>query len=370
MANEIKAEFEMYIKNLAETICKEIYLEDLKKICNTYIEQLDECKTLYTAHTDKDKEVLESADRSIEQLDKLQGEISGKLSDMDSMIQNFDVKCRELLQQYSVQVQNINGDLQDEFISNFTSIVKASKDELASEMERCNRTMKESLSETITSENLEHYIEQMEASTANISEGLTMLNGGYQEVFDAYREKVSAYEEEERKRFQELIERYVQHNLQSFSECVERILAEQKSMLEEKVPDKDMVASINNEVINLRKDIQNMQNSYEKKLNCLIKIMEKEEKLQLRLELGRRKDHRLITLLTVVNIVLLYFSVITILLLQPWTILGTVPTAAIGGFLVVVLVVVYAWTKKKKAKVAAKKEAMAKASQNVESRNE
>ena len=34
MANEIKTEFEMYIKNLAETICKEIYLAGLILLLN------------------------------------------------------------------------------------------------------------------------------------------------------------------------------------------------------------------------------------------------------------------------------------------------------------------------------------------------
>lgn len=369
MANEIKTEFEMYVKDLAETICKEIYLEDLKNICNTYKEQLDECKSLYTVHTDKDKEVLESAERSMEQLYRLQEAINGKMSDIDGTIQNFDSECRTLLQQYSTQVQNINSDLQDEFIATFTSAVRESKDELAVELEKCNRTIKESLSKTITLENLEHYIEQMEVSTAKISEGLNMINGGYQEVFDAYREKVSAYENEERNHFQELMKRYVQHGLQSFSDCVERTLAEQKVMLEEKVPDKETVDSISKEVASLRSDIQNMQSSYEKKLNCLIKIMEKEEKLQLRQELGRRKDHRLITLLTVANVVLLYFSVVTIVLLQPWNVLGTIPTIALGGVLVVALVFVYAWRKNKMAK-AVKREEAAKALKNAESGNE
>ena len=96
MANEIKTEFEMYVKDLAETICKEIYLEDLKNICNTYKEQLDECKSLYTVHTDKDKEVLESAERSMEQLYRLQEAINGKMSDIVGTIQNFDSECRTL----------------------------------------------------------------------------------------------------------------------------------------------------------------------------------------------------------------------------------------------------------------------------------
>lgn len=368
MANEIKTEFEMYVKNLAETICKEIYLEDLKKICNTYKEQLDECKNLYMVHTDKDKEMLESAERSVEQLDKLQGEISSRLSDIDSIMQNFDTGCRTLLEQYSTQVQNVNSDLQDAFISNFTSAVRESKDELAAELERCNRTIKESLSETITPENLEHYIKQIEVSTEKISEGLNLINGGYQEVFDAYREKVSAYEEEERNHFQELMKQYVQHGLQSFSDCVERTLAEQKIMLEEKIPDKETLVTIKNEMADLRKDIQNMQSSYEKKLNCLIKIMEKEEKLQLRQELGRRKDHRLITLLIVVNVVLLYFSTITITLLQPWNVFGMIPTVVLGGALVAIFLLVYIWGRNKKAKDI--KSRVAKASQTAESRNE
>lgn len=369
MANEIKTEFEMYVRNLAETICKEIYLEDLKDICNTYKEQLDECKALYTTHTAKDKEVLESADQTVEELNKLQGEISGRLSDIDSIMHNFDAECRTLLEQYSSQVQSINSDLQDEFITTFTSAVRESKDELVVELERCNQAIKESLSETITPENLEHYVGQMALSTAKISEGLNMINGGYQEVFDAYREKVSAYEEEERERFQELIKRYVQHGIQSFSECVERTFTEQNVMLEEKVPDKQTVTSIRSEVADLQKNIKSMRSSYEKKLDCLIKIMEKEEKLQLHQELGRRKDHRLIMLLAVANVVLLYFSAITIVLLQPWNVIGIIPTIALAGVLLLAFVLAYVWRKNKKAKVA-KKEDTTKTVENTESGNE
>ena len=121
-------------------------------------------------------------------------------------------------------------------------------------------------------------------------------------------------------------------------------------MLEEKIPDKETLVTIKNEMADLRKDIQNMQSSYEKKLNCLIKIMEKEEKLQLRQELGRRKDHRLITLLIVVNVVLLYFSTITITLLQPWNVFGMIPTVVLGGALVAIFLLVYIWGRNKKAK--------------------
>ena len=44
MANEIKKEFETYVKNITESIAKEIYLEDLKELCDVYKNQLASCK--------------------------------------------------------------------------------------------------------------------------------------------------------------------------------------------------------------------------------------------------------------------------------------------------------------------------------------
>lgn len=369
MANELKAEFETYVKNLAETICKEIYLEDLEKICNSYKDQLDECKNLYTAHADKDKELLESTERSMEQLGKLHEQISGKLAEIDDTMQHFDEECRAILQNYSAQVQSVNNDLQEEFISSFTDAVKEAKQNLTEEMAQCNRNIKESLANTITPENLEHYIVRMEESTARISEGLNLINGGYEDIFNAYKDKVSEYGAQERARFQQLIEEYVQQELQRFTECVDQTLTAQKTMLEERVPEKNMVESINIEVGNLRKDMQEMKTSYEEKLERLIKVMEKEKKMQLRLELGRRKDRRLIELLTVMNAVLLYFSIIMIALLRPWYSWGTGASVFLVVLLIAAIEVLYVWRKKRTTSLKKKAE-NANVSGNTESGND
>lgn len=326
MANEIKAEFETYIQQLTETICKEIYLEDLRTLCNTYTEQLEKCKNLYKEHIDGDKELQNQNSENLEKLSSVNKMLEENLQAIQTKMMSFEEEYEKILKEYSTKVCEINDEMRETFLSKFLTVMDSSKDELLKELDLYHNNISKSLEAALTEEGIQKFIAQMEASTAKISESLEFIQGGYQEVFEQYSAKVGAYGDKEQERFRNIVENTTREGMEYFKECIDKTIEEQKHMLEDRMVSSDDVRKLEKEITIMSKDMKEMQKSYENKLSLMIKILEKDEKVKLRLEKESKIEKKYLFCLVVVNIVLLFFTGITFLSATPWTVLGVVPT--------------------------------------------
>ena len=330
MANEIKNEFETYIEQLVDTISKDIFMEDLQKVCNHYIEQLEECKKLYTEHTDKDKKFIEKAENSVNQITSLQESLKEKLDYVNSSIEQLNTNCEDVLQEYSTQVHEINDELRTEFIGKFSDTVKNLQRELVMELNGCNTNIKESLQNTITAENLENYVAKVEESTAKITESLHMLNSGYEEVFNSYTERLGAHGEAVRERFQKIVEQFMQQSVEGFSVSLKD--------MEKHISSREQVEKMHQDMDLQCKEIKQKQMSYDTKLAQIVKIIEKQERLRLQTERENRQNRKILYLLSVGNMFLISLVFFTILILQPWSDIAIVPIVIFCVLLLGVLV--------------------------------
>lgn len=326
MANEIKEEFKTYVQNITETICKEIYLEDLKALCNQYTEQLENCKGLYERHIDGDKNLQSDLEKSLKNLSEIRDALGKGLSDIEERMNSFADDYDKILREYSTHVNEINTEMREEFIKKFTTSIDFSRIQLKKELDLCNENISKSLEASLTGKDLEAFIEQMSKSTKVISEGLELINGGYEEIFKEYSDKVGAYGDKEQQRFHDIVENTTREGIEHFRECIDETIKEQKTMIEERVASHEEVDQLKKEISGLNSKIEKMQKSYEEKLSLMIKILEKEGKVKLRIEHDRRIEKKYLFTLVVANIVLMFFAGITLLSVQPWIVLGNVPT--------------------------------------------
>ncbi len=336
MANEIKAEFEAYVKQLAETISKEIYLKDLEELCKQYMEQLENCKDLYKTHTEQETQVLEQTQNTIERMDSLKENLSERLGTIDLELKKFQDECEVILGKYSTQVTEVNEEIKKDFMHELSGTVDFAKEELVAELTTLNDSLKETLQETITVENLQDYIEQMEKSTAKISEGLSLIHNGYKDVFKQYTAEMLEHGTEEWRNFQTAVEKQVNMALENVSDKFDHMLEEQGKMVEQKLPDKQSLDQMCEQVTDMCVKIETMQNGYEKKLNRLVKLLERQEKIRLRSEVENRWQRKYIYLLTVSNAISMLMLLLLICSAKPWKsdVLG------VGGTAIFVLLAV------------------------------
>lgn len=333
MANEMKTEFENYVRQLAETICKEIYLKDLEEICRKYTDQLEECQNLYTEHTRIEKEALDSSRENLEQIDKIKNDVTESMSDIKYILDRVQKEYDDAIHQYSVTVNEVNQELRDTFFQEFTDITKNVNQGVKQDLDECNRVLKETLQNVITPENLREYISKMEESTGKITEGISLLNTGCQEMLDKYTQEVSSHTQEEREKFQNMLEQYVRIGLNELVNKVTRDLGQQQKMLEEKIPDKVLIESMGRQIVQMRESMEQMQQSYEKKFNRLVKFLEREEKLRILSERNRHVEKRYWFLATMMNMISLWLLILLVCVAKPWqdNVLGIGVTAAFGG---------------------------------------
>lgn len=339
MANEIKAEFETYVQQLTETICKEIYLEDLKNLCNTYAEQLEECKTLYVEHTESNKELQNQNAEHLEKLTSIGKVLEENLQSIQDKMLSFENEYERILKEYSTKVYEINDEMRETFLNKFSDVMNSSREELAKELNLCNQNITKSLEASLTDEGIQKFIDQMEASTIKISEGLDLIHGGYREIFEQYSAKVSAYGDMEQERFQNIIENTTKEGIDYFKKCVDKAIEEQKHMLEDNVAGSQDIQSLKQEITVLSTDMKKMQETYEDKFNLMIQILNKNEKEKLNMERDRQTEKKYLFYLVISDIVLLFFTGISLLSASPWAVLGTVPT--IIALVVLVAIVLY-----------------------------
>lgn len=345
MANEIRAQFETYIKNMTETISKEIFLEDLKQLCNVYEGQLEECVKLYKEHTSTNQQLIESNLENIDKIQNVQEEFAEKLNILQKEIEEFQEKNGQILDSYTSKVEALNDEMQEEFIRNLFDSLKNYKRELSRELNQYHDNIKLSLESGLTEVSLQNFVNQMKESTKKIEEGLQVLQGGFQDIFENYSKKVGEYGDRENERLRSLIEGTVQEAMEKFDRATVEAVNKQKIMLEEKMTE---ISSMKEQIVSLNESMKRMQQSNNEKLSILIKIMEKEEKITLRMELQRRSEKKYLFFLVVCNIMMFIISIVTMVSMKPWKIYGVVPVAGtIGGMILILLYLVF--MKKRKA---------------------
>lgn len=339
MANEIRTEFETYVQQLAETICKEIYLEDLKRVCDTYTEQLEVCRTLYEECTETNRELQQKNGESLEQITSISTMLGEKIQSIEKEMVSFEEKCQSIIKEHSTEIYAINNELREEFLARFSEAINSHKEELTQEMDLCNENIKKSLEASLTEEGIEKFVAQMRASTDKISAGLELLHGGYQEVFEQYSARIEEYGTREQENFQNIMENMTREGIGYFKEALDKSIDEQKHILEDKMVSSDDVEILRNEIAKMSQNMQSMQKSYEEKLSLITKILYKDEKAKLRMEKERKIEKKYLFCLVVVNIILLFFTGITLLASTPWEVLGAIPTTV--ALVVLIIIVLY-----------------------------
>lgn len=350
MTNEIRTEFETYVKQLAETIAKEIYLEDLKQLCMQYTERLETCENLYKVHTEQDEQMLQQAQEIAGEINGLKTGLSDQLIKINAEIKRFQENSEKIFEKYSLQVTEVNEDAKKNFMLALSEVLQNEKTELSKMLSNVNSDLREALQGTITADNLDAFVKQMEESTIKITNGVAFLQEDYKTVFGQYAQEMKKAEEENWNTLQENIRKQVEKKLEDVSVQFDEMLLRQEKVIEDKVPDKHILEQVCAQVSDMCEKVETIQRGYEKKLNRLIKVLEKQERIRLQTAKENTRQRKYIYLLTVSNIFILFLSLLLVCTAKPWRaeILGVGITAffVVAAILVCIVSVLCVYKRK------------------------
>ena len=238
MANEIKKEFETYVKNITESIAKEIYLEDLKELCDVYKNQLASCKDLYAKHTDLDKEIITKIEKNVDYLNSIEKTVGDKLQNINDQQKKFEIEYEGLLRQYEDRISAKNSDLRKAFMDDFTKVGNELNAEMKKDLEEEHELLKKTLQKVITPQNLQDYMDKMESSVQVLNKSLQVLDSGYEEIFERYAKKVDSHSQDQIQKVQDSIRKVMQDGIEDMHKKLLDLQVEQHEQLLERATEK------------------------------------------------------------------------------------------------------------------------------------
>jgi biopolymer transport protein ExbB/TolQ len=359
MANEIKKEFETYVKNITESIAKEIYLEDLKELCDVYKNQLASCKDLYAKHTDLDKEIITKIEKNVDYLNSIEKTVGDKLQNINDQQKKFETEYEELLRQYEDRISAKNSDLRKAFMDDFTKVGNELNAEMKKDLEEEHELLKKTLQKVITPQNLQDYMDKMESSVQVLNKSLQVLDSGYEEIFERYAKKVDSHSQDQIQKVQDSIRKVMQDGIEDMHKKLLDLQVEQHEQLLERATEKKDFECLRLEMAVMSDHMNRMQVSYNENLNKLFVEIKRAENLRYRNDHERRRERRYLNYLMISNSV----SMIVILLLVGYaqfgakSNIGNISSAVVAVVTVLGTIVASVKMKKRSAYDAAKRKA-------------
>lgn len=335
MSNQIKTEFETYVKNLAETISKEIYLEDLREICNAYTDQLEHCKTLMIENTKAQENAVESVISNLQKAEDIRETVEVQAGKINEMLQEYHDAYEKAGNSYLEEFHKEQNKDAEDFFERFHQLTRDARKELAEDIDNCNADLKKILHEVITPADLENYMEQMEKSTEKISAGLEILDRGYTDIFTQYTTQVRAYGDEERAYFRQVVKEYIDKVTEELETTSQRIMEQQQELIVEKIPDKQVLDDMGQRVADICTRMEQLQEEYAKKTDALLEEIEKNK------EERNKRDKEWHTKNLILSGWSCFLSIIVLVMLQPWNSqIGLITMGVVAVFAIVYAFVV------------------------------
>lgn len=318
MANEMKQEFEAYVEQLASTIAKEIFLEDLKAVCEEYKKELDSCEKMYLKHSNLDESVLERVEKSGEELQSIRAEVEEKLVAITDHMEHFKSDYDQIMDKYETKVLGLNEELRKKFIGEFSELGQQISDEMKEKLQSENKVLSTLLKDAVSKKEIEKLVGTISDNTATINKSLQMIDSGYTEVFNKYADKVEEHNDREKALFREFASNLINDGMSGVNERLDASIEKQRNMLNEKMVDKDTVNRMGKQMSKMAERIKAMEVAYDNKLNRMVVLIEKLEKVRQREEAERRQERKVLYYLTLMNSAAFMLILLLVVYRKPW----------------------------------------------------
>lgn len=187
--NDMRDEFEAYVKKLTTAICKDIFLEKLEELYNKYEEEYN----LYSKASHHAETVSKSLEQELKNTVLFLKDVDEKTSKSMDFINDNIGQMEEFTEQMFLKMWNLNEEKRIEFISALSSHIDGYKKELAKIFKDGNKNISNKLAGVITPEILQQFLDSLEENTRETKELASFISDTYkQEVEKSIKQIVEA----------------------------------------------------------------------------------------------------------------------------------------------------------------------------------
>ena len=381
MNGDMKSEFEEYILKLTTSICKDIFLEEFKKLCIQMVHSIN-------GYVNVSEEILDTKQKLNEELDMLKTDTRGivdNLKDENVKLTEYTSDLfKELKEQHMNESKQYVIELDaclEEKKEQIDKMLKTEIDKIGSVFENC-----------ITRNDIQGFVYEIDENTKRSRELAEFINSTYKkeieesiqeilhqtdEAQDEIHKKLLAHIEDVSKQldiavaedqtsinkyaaiFQQSVNKEVAIIIKYFSKIVEdekkeraEFLTKQEELIAQIGPKDEKIEQLNNRISEFEKLVEKLERDNDKKNEQIEQILNNYINRQEELDLKRKKEQAIIDkqseflswkmYMTYTNTILMCTFVLLVILMQPWksfgvksTVITTIIYAVVTGLFIV-----------------------------------
>ena len=267
--NGLQNEFEEFIKNIIEQVSEEIYLEDLKRIYDSYQECLNGMQTQTKYLSDSAEQIKEERQTVMENMTSVRTEMEENTGRIEKALDIFYSGYKDILRQYEEKIVFLNEAERNHYNNQFQSILvetrEKEKQELEESFRQCETKIKEMTGTIATTESLNHVTEELEQVRTAL-ENTTSLK--YAQTLTEFESQLKSVGLQERKTMEEKLREAFQNESEKIKQMLQAYKTSLTQLTAKTMTQKDM-AEFNKNLTKYTSVIQSLAESrYEETLKA------------------------------------------------------------------------------------------------------
>ena len=267
--NGLQNEFEEFIKNIIEQVSEEIYLEDLKRIYDSYQECLNGMQTQTKYLSDSAEQIKEERQTVMENMTSVRTEMEENTGRIEKALDIFYSGYKDILRQYEEKIVFLNEAERNHYNNQFQSILvetrEKEKQELEASFRQCETKIKELTGTIATTESLNQVTEELEQVRTAL-EHTTSLK--YAQTLTEFESQLKSVGLQERKTMEEKLREAFQNESEKIKQMLQSYKTSLTQLTAKTMTQKDM-AEFNKNLTKYTNVIQSLAESrYEETLKA------------------------------------------------------------------------------------------------------
>ena len=267
--NGLQNEFEEFIKNIIEQVSEEIYLEDLKRIYDSYQECLNGMQTQTKYLSDSAEQIKEERQTVMENMTSVRTEMEENTGRIEKALDIFYSGYKDILRQYEEKIVFLNEAERNHYNNQFQSILvetrEKEKQELEESFRQCETKIKELTGTIATTESLNQVTEELEQVRTAL-ENTTSLK--YAQTLTDFESQLKSVGLQERKTMEEKLKEAFQNESEKIKQMLQSYKTSLTQLTAKTMTQKDM-AEFNKNLTKYTSVIQSLAESrYEETLKA------------------------------------------------------------------------------------------------------
>lgn len=215
MNNDLRIEFEEYVKKLTTAICDNIFLARMEQLFSKYDKEYDLYVDLFKKSDNARLELGSRVNDAAKTIKAVETNSNETLTRLNNEITDFSSSAEKMV----ADLYNYNDEKAEEFVKQLASYIEQYKQETALVFEEGEKKISTKLAGVITPEILQHFLDELEKNTNETKTLATFINDSYKKEIEENIKSMVASNEATLKTMDATVSEYVKSMLETLNEA-------------------------------------------------------------------------------------------------------------------------------------------------------